>query len=100
MTPRLLRCEYEAGKGEKNRRAMKGVVERGPPPGLLAYRGGEPVAWIAIAPRVEYCALAGSRILAPVDDALVWSIVCLFLRKDVRWQGLSARLIRAAAKFA
>jgi GNAT superfamily N-acetyltransferase len=100
MTPRLLRRDYEAGKGEKNRRAMMRLVTRGPPPGLLAYRDGEPVAWIAVAPRAEFVALANSRVLAPVDAQPVWSIVCLFLRKDARRQGLSARLIRAAADFA
>ena len=100
MTPRLTRREYEANKGEKNRRAMKRLVERGPPPGLLAYRGGEPIAWIAVAPRSDCRLLSGSRVLAPVDDEPVWSIVCLFLRKDVRRQGLSSKLIRAAAAFA
>ncbi len=100
MTPRLTRREYETGKGEKNRRAMKRLVASGPPPGLLAYRGGAPVAWIALGPRADYRRLAGSRVLAPVDDAEVWSIVCLFLRKDARRQGLSAELIRAAAEFA
>jgi len=100
MTPRLSRRDYEASKGEPNRRAMHRLVERGPPPGLLAYRDGAAVGWIAVAPRAEYRQLAGSRVLAPVDDAPVWSIVCLFLRKDARRQGLSARLIRAAADFA
>jgi GNAT superfamily N-acetyltransferase len=100
MTPRLSRRDYEARKGEPNRRAMRRLVERGPPPGLLAYRDGAAVGWIAVAPRAEYRSLAGSRVLAPVDDAPVWSIVCLFLRKDARRQGLSARLIRAAADFA
>jgi GNAT superfamily N-acetyltransferase len=100
MTPRLSRREYEAKKGEKNRRAMKRIVERGPPPGLLAYRGSEPVAWIAVAPRSEFKLLATSRVLAPVDDRPVWSIACLYLRKDVRRQGLSTKLIRAAAEYA
>ena len=100
MTPRLSRRDYEARKGEKNRRAMKRLVERGPPPGLLTYRGREPVAWIALGPRGDYRRLAGSRILAPVDDQPVWSIVCLYLRKDVRRQGLSTELIRAATAFA
>jgi GNAT superfamily N-acetyltransferase len=103
MTPRLTRREYEANKGEKNRRAMKRLVERGPPPGLLAYRDDDdrgPIAWIAVAPRSEYRLLAGSRILAPIDDQPVWSIACLFLRKDARGQGLSSKLIAAAADYA
>lgn len=100
MTPRLTARDYEAAKGEKNRRAMKRLVERGPPPGLVAYRGGEPVGWIAIAPRAEFRRLATSRVLAPIDAAPVWSITCLFLRKDARRQGLSTELVKAAARFA
>lgn len=100
MTPRLTRREYEERKGERNRRALASLVARGPPPGLLAYRGGEPVAWVAVGPRSEYRLLAGSRVLAPVDEEPVWSIVCLFLRKDVRRTGLSSQLVRAAAEFA
>ncbi len=100
MTPRLTRRDYEANKGEKNRRAMERLVRRGPPPGLLAFRGGEPVAWIAVGPRADYRLLAGSRVLAPLDEQPVWSITCLFLRKNARRQGLSARLIGAAAEFA
>jgi GNAT superfamily N-acetyltransferase len=100
MTPRLARRDFEARKGAKNRSTMKRLVTRGPPPGLLALRGGEAIAWVAVAPRVELRQLACSRVLAPVDERPVWSIPCLFLRKDARRQGLSSRLIRAAADFA
>jgi GNAT superfamily N-acetyltransferase len=100
MTPRLARRDYEADKGAKNRSAMKRIVARGPPPGLIALRGGEAIAWVAVAPRVELVRLAGSRVLAPVDAEPVWSIACLFIRKDARRAGLSSRLIRAAAEFA
>jgi GNAT superfamily N-acetyltransferase len=100
MTPRLARRDYEAGKGAKNRAAMRRLVARGPPPGLLALRGGAAIGWIAVAPRAELVRLAASRVLAPVDAAPVWSIACLFVRRDARRAGLSARLIRAAAEFA
>ena len=100
MTPRLPRREYEAGKGAGNKRRLHRLVERGPAPGLLGYLGREPVAWIAIAPREEYTALARSRVLAPVDARPVWSIVCLFVRRDRRRQGLSEQLIEGAARWA
>lgn len=105
MTPRLTAREFAANvardRGASNRTAMRRRVGRGPAaPGLLAMRGDEPVAWIAIAPRTEFRRLATSRVLKPVDAAPVWSIACLFLRKDVRRQGLSAQLIDAAAEFA
>src|SRR5262249_43508888 len=76
------------------------LVARGPAPGLLGYLGREPVGWIAIGPRAEFAALAASRVLAPVDDRPVWSIVCLFLRRDCRRRGFSAQLIDGAVRWA
>jgi len=100
MTPRLSRAEYEVNKGEGNKRRMKRLVEEGPPPGLLAYLGGESVAWCAIAPRERFRRLANSRILAPVDDRPVWSIACFFVAKKHRGRGVSVGLLDAAARYA
>jgi GNAT superfamily N-acetyltransferase len=47
-----------------------------------------------------YVALERSRILQPVDDEPVWSISCLFVRKDFRRQGVSSLLLEAAAGLA
>ena len=92
------RSEFNAHKGAGNRRYMLKVVEAGPPPGILGYLGGEPVGWCAVAPREGYPALGRSRILQPVDDTPVWSVSCLFVRKDHRRKGLSVRLLKAAVK--
>lgn len=79
---------------------MKRLVAKGGRPGILAYARGEPVGWCAVGPREEYQRLAGSRVLAPPDDEKVWSVVCLFVRKDRRRSGLSATLLREAVRFA
>jgi GNAT superfamily N-acetyltransferase len=77
---------------------MLRLVNDGPPPGIFGYLDGEPVGWCAVAPREAYSALARSRILQPVDDKPVWSVSCLFVRKDRRKQGLSVQLLRAAVE--
>ncbi len=100
MAWRLAPSAWKAGKGAKNKRALKRLVTGGPAPGVLAYDGRIPVGWCAIAPRAEYVHLARSRVLAPVDDQPVWSISCLFVLKPYRRQGLSARLLDAAVAFA
>lgn len=99
MLWRLKRSEFEAGKGEKNRRAMQALVELGKIPGLLAYADGKPVAWCSVAPREHFPALENSRILKPVDEQPVWSISCLFVEKSYRRQGISVALLRAAADY-
>ncbi len=99
MFPRLRRSEYERLKGEGNRRAMKKLVG-GRVPGLLGYVEAKPVAWCSIEPRELIGSLARSRILAPIDDEPVWSIVCLFIERSHRGRGVSTRMIEAAVRYA
>ncbi|HOX26082.1 MAG TPA: GNAT family N-acetyltransferase [Candidatus Krumholzibacteria bacterium] len=100
MAWRLPRKDWEAGKGDRNRRALQKIVRAGAEPGILGYVGDEPVAWCAIAPRTDYVHLARSRVLKPIDDAPVWSVSCLFVKKAFRRQGLSVAMLRAAVEFA
>ena len=100
MTPRLTRSEYERLKGAGNRRALQQMVRSGTVPGVLADLDDEPAAWCAIEPREAFSSLARSRVCKPVDDRPVWSIVCLFVKKDLRAQGLSSRVIDGAVRHA
>ena len=100
MVWRLPRRDWDAGKGAGNKRAFKKVVTSGGRPGVLAYDGRDPVGWCAVAPRNRYPALARSRVMKPVDDQPVWSVSCLFVLRPYRRQGLSARLLEAAAAHA
>lgn len=93
-------AEYERQKGAGNRQAMQGIIYSGKTPGILAYSAGEPVGWCALAPRPVYTRLQKSRILKPVDDQPVWSVVCFFIGKGFRKQGLSVELLKAAVQFA
>jgi GNAT superfamily N-acetyltransferase len=97
---RLTRSQWERGRGAGNRRAFRKIVQSGAAPGLLAYAGDEPVGWCAVQPRTAFPALERSRILRPVDDQPVWSVVCLFIARAHRRHGVSRRLLRAAAKHA
>ncbi len=99
MLWRLRRREFDAGKGDGNRRAMRALVESGVVPGLLGYREATPVGWCALAPRDQYPALARSRILKPVDDRACWSVACLFVHRSARRSGVSVALLRAAADY-
>jgi GNAT superfamily N-acetyltransferase len=96
---RQTRKEFEAGKGEANRLAMKAIVEGGEAPGLIAYDGEEPVGWCAVAPRERYSALQRSRNLKPVDEQPVWSVVCFFVAKSHRGRGVTVALLGAAAEY-
>ena len=91
---------YTAGKGAGNRAALRRIVRRGEEPGVLAYAGGEPIGWCAVAPREEYPRLDRSRVLARLDEKPVWSISCLFVARPWRKRGVSRALIDAAVAHA
>ncbi len=97
---RLARADFERGKGEANRRALRRLVAAGEEPGVIAYAGGEPVGWVALAPRERLRRLERSRVLAPVDERPVWSVVCFFVAKGHRDRGVSLRLLEAAVAHA
>jgi GNAT superfamily N-acetyltransferase len=97
---RLSRTQYEAQHGELNRRNIKVLVDSGDIPGILAYSGDEPIGWCSIAPREEFPTLGRSRILKPVDDQPVWSVVCFFVARGQRHKGLTVQLLKAAIEFA
>lgn len=97
---RLRTTEFGRNTGSDNKRALKKLVRSNVVPGLLAYIGREPVAWVSIAPREEFAHLERSRTLTRVDDQPVWSLVCFFVAKPYRRQGLMMPLLRAAIKYA
>lgn len=99
MAWRLPKGTWEANKGAKNRAALRRLTRSEVPPGILGYHGSEPVAWCAVAPRSAYPSLARSRVLKPIDDCPVWSVSCLFVRKDHRRQGAAVAMLRGAIDF-
>ena len=100
MWPRVPAAVFAAGRGAGNRRALRRLTASGAPPGLIAYAGDEPVAWCGCGPRASFARLERSRLLKPVDDQPVWSVVCFFVARDQRGRGLTVRLLREATRHA
>ena len=105
MFPRQTDAQSRELPGEGNlsarrRTTMTQLAAREPSPGLLAFANNEAVGWIAVAPRPEYTRLARSRATPPVDDAPVWVIPCITVRKGHRGQGIAVALIQAAVSYA
>lgn len=86
--------------GPEHRDWLRDVVDDGVSPGLVGYLDGQPAGWISLGPRADYPRLEGSRITRPVDETPVWSVVCSFVGKDFRGQGVQRRLLAAAVDFA
>ena len=89
-----------AKRAKTYRAGLKALVETGKPPGLVAYRDGVPVGWVALAPREEFARLQRSPVMKPVDDRPVWSIICFVVPGEHRGQGVARALLQGAIAYA
>jgi GNAT superfamily N-acetyltransferase len=88
-----------------NRAELEGLTATadasgGVAPGLVAYRDGSAVGWVSLAPREDYERLAFSKLLRPVDERPVWSIVCFVVAGRQRGKGVATALLDAAIAYA
>jgi len=87
--------------GDAVRRAeVARLARRRNAPGLIAYRGKEPVGWIAIGPRSDLSRIDRSRATPAVDEMAVWVIPCITVRRGHRGQGVAIAMIREAVDYA
>lgn len=89
----------ELGEGSREQ-AMRALAERGPAPGVITYRDGEPVGWCSISPRSAMPLLQRSTRIRPVDDLPVWCVTCLVVRSGHRRQGVVGHLLDGAVAYA
>jgi GNAT superfamily N-acetyltransferase len=89
----------ELGQGSRER-AARALCERELPPGVLTYRDGTPVGWCSISPRADIPRLAGSKLIRPIDELPVWSIICVVVRSGHRRQGVTTELVEGAVAWA
>ena len=80
----------------ENRAVLTEITERGPAPGLVAYRDGRVVGWVSLGPRDSFQKLASPKAYPAVDDRPVWSIVCFVIDRQHRGRGLGRALLDAA----
>jgi GNAT superfamily N-acetyltransferase len=91
--------ENVALRGEQRAERVLELCRQDPPPGVIAYLGGEPVGWAALHPRRD-TSFARNRLIPHVDDLDVWSLWCFRVRPGHRKQGISHALIEGAVAYA
>ncbi len=100
LSHRLVAKEIEElGRGSREE-AFRALCGRPNPPGVIGYADGEPVAWCSIGPRSENTRLTRSKLIRPLDDQPVWSIVCVVVRGGFRKRGHTTPLIDGAVAYA
>lgn len=100
MRWRLPSTDFQRSTKEDRIAALAALVRDATPVRVLAYRDGEPAGWCSIAPRKTYAALERFRALPRIDDLPVWSVVCFFVDRTIRRQGVTLGLLRAAVEYA
>jgi predicted GNAT family acetyltransferase len=81
---------------DRKQRMMQRIVA-GTPIGLIAYEKDAAVGWVSIAPRDTYRNLGGPP---PKPGEIIWSIVCFFVPRKRRGDGLVRKLIAGAVAHA
>jgi GNAT superfamily N-acetyltransferase len=96
------RTEVPAGltRAQANRKSLRALVRKDPPPGLIGYRGKTPVGWVSLGPRAQYRKLERSIVMKPVDDQPVWSVICFVVPAEFRNQGVAKALLEGAIAYA
>ncbi len=97
---RLPRADFKKMKGEGTKAVLQKMTAKNEVAGLIAYVDGQPAGWCSVGPREDYAALENSRVLTRVDDQPVWSIVCFFMLKPFRKQGMMSALLQGAMQYA
>lgn len=97
---RLERGEFKQLKGEGTRAVLQEMACDNKVPGFLAYDESGAIGWCSAGPREQYAALENSRILKRVDDQPVWSVVCFYVAKAARGQGVMYALLRGVVAYA
>ncbi len=103
---RLPRSEFEGPARKTLKGKFSSLVKKGPPPGLIAYRGEEPVGWVQVGPRLATPNWNGARrTSAPVSagevaDRRNWAISCFVVPRAHRGTGVATALLAGAVTFA
>jgi GNAT superfamily N-acetyltransferase len=94
---RSARSTWNEQKGEGNKKALRKLIaEEDLVVGMLGYVDGEPAGWISFGRREEFPVVEKSRLFQPVDPQPVWSVVCFFVARRYRRNGLTEKLLQAA----
>ena len=99
---RLTNQQLPGRTAEDNRATLQAAVSSEQPAGLILYADGEPVGWCSVAPRLTFPRLFHTKGISIDDpeDTSVWSVVCIYVRKEYRRLGVSSKLLGAAIDYA
>lgn len=100
LSHRLSAQEIRERGGDDRCAAMCSLSREEIAPGVIAYLDDQPVGWCSISPRTQIPRLEASKLIRPVDDVAVWSIICMVVRGGFRRRGVNREMVRGAVEYA
>jgi GNAT superfamily N-acetyltransferase len=101
---RLTHRDYEhatpADRRSLHHKAIRRAHRQQRAAGMIGYDERGPVGWVSFGPREEFARLGVSRVLQPVDDKPVTSVVCFVIAARARRQGVARALLDAVIAYA
>ena len=97
--------DWSASTPEQRKIQLRDKFDGGAPaPGVLAFRGGNPVGWCAVEPRGCYPRILRSKVLSAAGPEVardpggnrVWSVSCFVVAAGQRRTGVARALLAAA----
>lgn len=100
LSHRLSAQEIRERGGEDRYEAMCSLAREKIAPGVIAYLGDQPVGWCSISPQAQIPKLENSKLIRPVDDLRVWSIICMVVRGGYRRRGVNRQMVLGVLEYA
>ncbi|UYQ77177.1 GNAT family N-acetyltransferase [Glutamicibacter sp. JL.03c] len=100
LSHRLSAREIRERGGEDRYEAMCSLAREEIAPGVIAYLEDQPVGWCSISPRAQIPRLENSKLIRPVDELKVWSIICMVVRAGYRRRGVNRQMVLGALGYA
>jgi GNAT superfamily N-acetyltransferase len=94
------RASGEPWRAAENKADLERLAATEPAPGLLAYEGDGAVGWVGLGPRATFPRLVRSRNLKAVDELPAWSVVCFYIARRRRGEGIARTLLDGAVAYA
>lgn len=105
----LTGAQWSATSPEQRKDQLRDRFDAGgPAPGVLAFRGTDPVGWCAVEPRGCYPRILRSKILSAAGPEVavdpggdqIWSVTCFVVAPGARRTGVAPALLAAAVNHA
>jgi len=100
LSHRLSAQEIRERGGDDRYEAMCSLSRERIAPGVIAYLEDQPVGWCSISPRDQIPKLHASKLIRPVDEVAVWSIICMVVRSGFRRRGVNRQMVLGALDYA